>query len=93
MLKGVNKRIIEVCETGNEYFEKVLLFVSPEHSNISESKLVKQAQRYVELIKKSDSLSGLYNQTRKPIPRRQLLIGVVVCAIVLIAGMVLYNLR
>ena len=29
MLRGINKQIIEVKCTNNEYFEKILLFVKP----------------------------------------------------------------
>ena len=30
MLRGTNRSIIEINETGNKYFEKVLIFVKPE---------------------------------------------------------------
>ena len=31
MLRGVNKSIIEVLETENQYFEKAILFIRPGH--------------------------------------------------------------
>ena len=32
MVKGVNKTVIEINETGSKYFERVVFFVSPEYS-------------------------------------------------------------
>jgi len=29
MVKGVNKNVIEICDTGNDYFERAILFVRP----------------------------------------------------------------
>ena len=39
MIKGINKQVLEITETSNEYFEKALFFVKPEFSNYSENKL------------------------------------------------------
>ncbi|MBQ5900322.1 MAG: hypothetical protein IIW86_00525, partial [Clostridia bacterium] len=39
MVKGVNKTVIEINETGSKYFERVVFFVSPEYSFMSQNKL------------------------------------------------------
>lgn len=39
MVKGVNRQVLEIHETGCEYFEKALFFVRPEYSAESEGKL------------------------------------------------------
>lgn len=39
MIKGINKQVLEVFETNNDYFEKALFFVKPEFSGYSENKL------------------------------------------------------
>ena len=44
MIKGVNHRIIEVMESECEYFERVLFFVKPEYSALSEGTLRDRAQ-------------------------------------------------
>ena len=31
MIKGVSKQILEVTNTDNPYFEKIIFFVKPEH--------------------------------------------------------------
>ena len=47
MVKGVNKRIVEVQETGNEYFEKAILFLRPSHTDTEETRLEGEAGRYL----------------------------------------------
>lgn len=46
MLKGVNRQILEVANTENEYFERVIFFVKPEYSNMEEKKLSFEAAMY-----------------------------------------------
>lgn len=43
MIKGVNRQVLEIHDTGNDYFEKALFFVKPEYSTINERKLHEQA--------------------------------------------------
>lgn len=39
MIKGVNRQVLEIHDTGNKYFEKALFFVKPEYSTLSENRL------------------------------------------------------
>ncbi len=48
MIKGVNKQVVEINETGNEYFEKAIFFVRPEYSCIGESKLREKAKSAID---------------------------------------------
>ena len=71
MLRGVNKQIIEINETGNRYFEKAILFVNAEYPEIDENKLYEYADNYLkslnmenkiksaDYIKKSRKLKGI----------------------------------
>ena len=43
MIKGINKQIIEIKCTNNEYFDKVLLFVNSKNYGIPTEYLKKQA--------------------------------------------------
>lgn len=43
MIKGVNRQVVEVTQTQCEYFEKVLFFIKPEYSAVSEGKLRERA--------------------------------------------------
>lgn len=48
MIKGVNKSIIEINDTGSEYFEKAILFISANHADDSDKKLENKAREYIE---------------------------------------------
>jgi len=49
VVKGCNKRIIEVLNTENEYFEKAILFINPQ-SNLSYSQALRTAEQYMKEI-------------------------------------------
>jgi len=44
VIKGVNHRVIEVMDSGCEYFERVIFFVKPEYSALSEGTLRDRAR-------------------------------------------------
>ena len=76
MVRGVNRQIIEINDTGNKYFEKALLFVTPGRGDTSDAKLNYEAKEYLA------SLSGeikptqtLRSHHRKKRLRRGLIIG------------------
>lgn len=48
MVKGINRQVLEVQETGSRYFEKALFFVKPEYSRESDSVLRQNALRTIE---------------------------------------------
>jgi hypothetical protein len=43
MIKGVNRQVVEVRETGCDYFEKIIFFVKPEYAALSEGKIRERA--------------------------------------------------
>ncbi len=47
MLKGVNKRIVEINNTGNEYFEKAILFIKPEAETLPKERINHMADDYL----------------------------------------------
>ncbi|MBR3767673.1 MAG: hypothetical protein IKL10_05480 [Clostridia bacterium] len=47
MLKGVNRQVVEVAQPECVYFEKVLFFVKPEYSSVSETKLKSKADALI----------------------------------------------
>ncbi len=48
MVKAVNKLILEINNTENEYFEKAVLYIRPERAG--DSKLSKSAEEYLRRI-------------------------------------------
>ena len=49
MIRGINRQVVEVTETGCEYFERILFFVKPEYASLSASKLKEQASKITAL--------------------------------------------
>ena len=43
MVKGVNKTVIEVNDTGSKMFEKIVFYVSPKYGNLSTKRLKRAA--------------------------------------------------
>ena len=50
MVKAVNKLILEINNTENEYFEKAIFYIRPERAN--ENKLNKSAEEYLKTVSK-----------------------------------------
>lgn len=46
MIKGINRQVLEVNNTENEYFEKVVFYVKPEHATTADDKLNYEASMY-----------------------------------------------
>ena len=87
MIKGVNKAIIEINETGNKYFEKAILYVRSEMSDENEKKLERQAKEYVANIDKLP-FYDYFDLARDRIRKRRLflILGgylLLICAIVM----------
>lgn len=87
MVKGVNKTIIEVNETGNEYFEKIILYVSPKYSSANSFKIKKAVGEELKRINGNTVKKG--NSLRKMIKmknRRRIIVctcglaALIVCA-------------
>lgn len=47
MIKGINKQIVEVCETDNDYFEKAVFFVNPKYAGFDQKKLAVSAKKII----------------------------------------------
>lgn len=48
VIKGVNRQVVEITETQCEYFERVLFFIKPEYSSVSEGDLKERATAIAE---------------------------------------------
>lgn len=47
MIKGVNRQVIEIMDTGNLYYERALLVVRPEFAGAQREVLEREAKRMV----------------------------------------------
>ena len=56
MIKGVNNYVIEVSNTGSKYYDKAILFIKPEYTDIQKDTLEKEAKK---LIRNLDTFSSI----------------------------------
>lgn len=74
MIKGVNKRIIEVKETDSRLFESALLFVSPAYSSADEARLKREADRVIRrfgTLANQPHFMGGYTQKQKSVKKNR----------------------
>lgn len=43
MIKGINRRVVEVKDTDSDCFERILFFIKPEYAGVSEGKIRERA--------------------------------------------------
>lgn len=75
MIKGVNRQVVEISQTQCEYFEKVLFFIKPEFSAVSEGDLRERAT----IIAQSAGIPPA-SRLRKNKLRAALSLGAAACA-------------
>lgn len=93
MVKGVNKTVIEVNNTGNKFFEKIVFYVTPEYGNLSAKQLRLAAENFSfsfsekNVSKNNNSFRKRYNKRRRR--RIAFLIGTAVTALGIIVAVIL----
>lgn len=85
MVKGVNKQIIEINDTGNSYFERVLLFVAPGKSDVPVEELKSEAKSYLLNLSSDFKPNGLREQYGRKKKRKLIALSCLVSAVVLSA--------
>lgn len=66
-IKGVNKRVIEVIGTDNAYFEKAVLYIRPECTALTDSRLTEEAKAYAAVLSENSSAKERLYARRKKI--------------------------
>lgn len=46
MVKGVNKNVIEINDTGSEIFDRIVFFVSPKYGNLTAKEIYKETEKF-----------------------------------------------
>lgn len=68
MVKGVNKTVIEVNDTGSRMFERIVFYVTPQYGNLSSKALQKAARdftfNYDEKIMRANSVRKLIRRKK-----------------------------
>ncbi len=89
MVKGVNKTIIEVNNTGSRLFEKIVFYVTPEYGNLNAKQLRKAASAFsfnFQTDFKSKSIRQLHKRRRLFTASILLtaILGVIITALIII---------
>ena|GEM_PF-108303 len=71
MLKGVNRHVIEINDTGSRYFERAILIVRPEFMGELPKRLQNDANRVVAGFSKPPSLGNMPFAEEAPARRRR----------------------
>ncbi len=74
MVKGVNRQIIEINDTGNNYFEKALLFVAPGRSDTPNAKLKAEAKHYLLSLSKAQEPKTLRQRHKIKMRKKHLIV-------------------
>lgn len=80
MVKGVNKTIIEINNTGSKYFDRVVLFVNPAYSAVPQSRLESKAAAIIRAAEPFGERARAKNKRKKP-KRARLLTGLLLLAV------------
>lgn len=64
MVRGINKQIIEIKCPNNECFEKILLFVKAESTNVPREVINHQSKQYYDSVMASFGRLPVYRQPR-----------------------------
>ena len=65
MLRGTNRSVIEINETGNKYFEKALIFVKPEFYEEPRAHLQKEAVDLIRSYRPQPYSSAFYPANKR----------------------------
>ena len=89
MVKGVNKTVIEVNNTGSKVFDRIVFYVTAQYGNLSAKELMKATESFTFQFDKRSG-KGYKKLRRRMLFNKALICGVVViAAAALIAGSVI----
>ncbi|MGN1457205.1 MAG: hypothetical protein ACI4XP_04525 [Acutalibacteraceae bacterium] len=65
MIKGINHSIIEVNNTGSEYYERAILIIKPEYASVQHDILEQEARKILGEMGVPSSLKRNKNKAKK----------------------------
>ncbi|MCI8623553.1 MAG: hypothetical protein HFG26_07810 [Provencibacterium sp.] len=65
MIRGTNKRIIEISGEDGSCFERIVLFLRPEQDEESEGRVLKMAEDYADGLFRSNAPASLLKERSK----------------------------
>lgn len=81
LVKGVNKTVIEVNNTGSKIFDRIVFYVTAQYGNLSAKELMKATENFTFQF---DKRSGRgYKRLRRRMIRKRILRAAIIAAAVL----------
>jgi len=100
MIRGVNRQIIEINDTGNKYFERAMLFVRADYADLPTARLRGEADRMIAAIGSPSSTrkkSEVGQQGKGRVPLRSLRsrvrlgrLAALVCGAVIVGALIFF---
>ena len=87
MVKGVNKTVIEVNNTGSKVFDRIVFYVTAQYGNLSAKELLKATENFTFQFDKRSG-RGYKRLRRRMIRKRLLTLLGSIMAVGLVAGIV-----
>ena len=87
MVKGVNKTVIEVNNTGSKVFDRIVFYVTAQYGNLSAKELLKATENFTFQFDKRSG-RGYKRLRRRMIRKRLLTLLGFILAVGLVAGIV-----
>ena len=84
MVKGVNKTIIEVNNTGSKVFDRIVFYVNPACSNLSAKNLNRAVKNFTFQLDERAG-RGYKSLRQRHLTRRRMIAAVIVGAVVVVA--------
>ena len=89
MVKGVNKKIIEINNTENEFFEKIVLYVSPKATAINSTKVKKAVDTVVKSLSATSANNVSLREILNKKKRRKRAIIILCSVLALLSGILI----
>lgn len=88
MVKGVNKTIIEVNNTGSKVFDRIVFYVSPACSNLSAKNLNRAVRNFTFQLDERAG-RGYKSLRQRHITRRKIIMATILGAVIVVAAITL----
>jgi len=92
MIKGVNKRIIEINEYESKMFEKAILFLKPSAQNVKDINIKIEAKKYLQDLEKNKNNIDITKNKRKRLLIKNRIVFCILGALISTAFFVFINL-
>lgn len=89
MIRGVNRQTVEINQTGNPFFERAILFVTPKGAELSGQKLKSQWESFIKISDRPPVCRAASEQRKKQKARYRRIRRVIFALFWTVAGVII----